>query len=429
MIPPSSFRRLPLRGRMRPVSDKSLTHRGLIFGALAAGTTQLDRPNPGRDCSATAEALRRLGASITPTGSGVSISGGIDRFRAAEEPLDLGNSGTGMRLLAGVLAGCPFSSILTGDDSLRRRPMNRIIEPLRAMGATIDAEPGGRAPLRIRGGELNGIDYQPPMASAQVKSAVLLAGLLAARAPVTVREPVPTRDHTERMLRFHGASIENEPGCCRLEHNLRERSLQPGNWTVPGDPSAAAFFAVGAALAEGSDLIIEQVGLNPTRTGAFDVLKRMGARIEIDADPPAGPEPVGRVHVRGGALRAAETLPEDLPRLVDEIPVLALAAALAEGMSVFRGLDELRHKESDRIESTLDLLHALGARAEVDGDTLRVHGGRSLSGGAILTRGDHRIAMTAYIAQGLVEGPVEIDDPGMIATSDPTFHDTLERLR
>lgn len=425
--------RMPLRGRVRPVSDKSLTHRGLILGALAQGTTRLGQPNPGRDCDATALALGRLGVDVQRDGAAWILRGGVSEWREPEDVLDLGNSGTGLRLLAGALSGFSFLSVLTGDASLRERPMERILTPLRSMGATLESRCGGRAPLVVRGGDLHGFDYEPPVASAQVKSAVLLAALSGARASVRVREAAPTRDHTETLLWYLGADFRREGEWLVVRRNVHEHALHARSWNVPGDPSAAAFFLVGAALAPGSDLLITDLGLNPTRLGAFDVLRRMGAALEVEAEVPAagqeGPEPVGTVRVRGGELRATVVEPAEVPRLIDEIPVLALAAALAQGTSEFRGIGELRHKESDRVRSTIEMLHTLGARAEAEGDTLRVHGSPRLHGGRVCTRGDHRIAMSAFIAQGLVEETVEVDEVEMIATSDPTFLETLGRVR
>jgi 3-phosphoshikimate 1-carboxyvinyltransferase len=406
------------------VSDKSLTHRGVLLGLVGEGRTVLRDPNPGADCRATLRAAALLGARVDEAPDAWTIEGGV--VREADQVLDLGNSGTGIRLLAGLLAGYPFLSVLTGDASLRRRPMARIIEPLTAMGARVDAREGGRAPLVVRGGDLRGIDFESPVSSAQVKSAVLLAGLRLSDGCVRLKESPPSRDHTERLLRWSGVPLRREDDWLVLEAGARPR---PGEWRVPGDVSAAAFLLVGAAITPGSRVEVEHVGLNPTRTGALDVLRRMGARITVEAAADPGPEPVGSVTVEHGPLHGVEVGGEEIPRLIDEIPILAVAAAFAEGETCFRDVGELRVKESDRIRTTCDLVRALGAEVEEGESSIVVRGGGHLRGGLVAARGDHRIAMSAHIAACAAEGSVTVDSEEMIATSDPGFLARLRALR
>ncbi|MCA9755057.1 MAG: 3-phosphoshikimate 1-carboxyvinyltransferase [Candidatus Eisenbacteria bacterium] len=424
-----------LRGTIRVVPDKSLTHRGAIFGAITRGRTVLTRPNPGADCQATLRAVAALGARVVEANEQRWVLESDGVLSEPTQVLDLGNSGTGIRLLAGLVSGLPGLTVLTGDDSLCRRPMARIADPLRSMGARISTREGGRAPLAIEGGALHGVDYRSPVASAQVKSALLLAGLSLREGQITLEEPERSRDHTERLLRFYGVPLE--VGETRV--TLRASSdlgpagaagtnLSARSWLVPGDISAAAFFLVGAALAPGSELVIDDVGLNPTRTGAIDVLRRMGAGLEIETTSEE-PEPIGRLVVRSSELRATIVEPGEIPRLVDEVPILALAAARAEGTTEFRGAQELRHKESDRVRTTLELLRVLGVQAEESEGVLRVHGRgpkATFSGGAIRADGDHRIAMTGLIASLLTDEPLAVDSRDMIATSDPGFEATLQ---
>lgn len=419
-----------LRGRAGVIPDKSLTHRGLLIGALSEGETEVRRPNPGRDCLATASALRALGVEIAGDDDCWRVRGGASTFRAPAGEIDLENAGTGLRLLAGLVAGFSFECVLTGDESLRRRPMERIAAPLRRMGAEVELRDGAFAPVRLRGGELTGIDHRPEVASAQVKSAVLLAGLSAREGETRVFEIRPTRDHTERLLRFHGLQILQGDGWSGVPARGRER-LQARGWTVPGDVSAAVFFLVGALIGPGSEIALENVGVNPTRTGALDVLRRMGARIEVEPENSGddSPEPVAIVRARTSALRGTVVESHEIPRLIDEVPVLAVAAATAEGPTEFQGVGELRVKESDRLESTAEMIRALGGRAEVEADRLRVLGGGALRGGRVRAHHDHRIAMAAWIAGAASADPVEVDDLSMIATSDPYFEETWRRLR
>lgn len=415
-----------LRGRIEVVSDKSITHRGVLFGALSSGKTVLERPNPGADCRATLAAAATLGARVHEEPERWTIEGGTSLLREPEQVLDLGNSGTGMRLLTGLLAGIDGISVLTGDDSLRRRPMRRVIDPLALLGVRIDARQGGKAPLVVHGGSLRVAPQVIPVASAQVKSALLLAGTWFREGALELDEPVPSRDHTERLLQFLGATCERRGARIRL---VAPVELSARSFRVPGDPSAAAFFAVAATIVPGSHIRIENVGTNPTRTGALAVLSRMGAKLSVHENTVlAGPEPMGTIEVESAELVGTEVHGSEIPTLVDEIPVLAVAAAMARGETVFHDIAELRVKESDRIRTTAEMLRALGAFVDEGPDWMRVVGTGSLHGGRVATERDHRIAMSARVASLVAEGSVEIDDVEMVATSDPGFFDTLAFL-
>jgi len=419
-------RNTPLRGRVRVVSDKSLTHRGLLLGAFADGVTVLEQPNRGADCRATLRAVRALGAEVEERPEAWIVQGGRERLREPADVLDLENSGTGMRLLCGLTAGVPGLSILTGDASLRRRPMRRVIEPLTRMGARIESRQGGFAPLAICGGApLAPISWTPEVASAQIKSAILLAGLFVDEGTVRVAEPMKTRDHTERLLEFLGASVTREDEVVALVAPTR---LRARSWRVPADPSAAAFFVAAATLVEGSEIVLEEVDFNPTRTGALAVLERMGAQITRRPGSAPGPEPCGDLEVVHAPLRATVVEAHEVPSLLDEIPILAVCAALARGTTRFEGIGDLRHKESDRIESVAALLTALGVEVETGDDWLAVQGSGSLAGGKVRSHGDHRIAMSALVAGLVSESPVELDEVAMIETSDPHFLENLARL-
>ncbi len=408
-----------LTGRLRVPGDKSISHRALILGAVAEGDTAIRGFLEGADCLATLRALRAMGVAIEgPRAGRVTIRGvGLHGLHAPADPLDLGNSGTSMRLLAGLLAGQPFPVVLTGDASLSRRPMRRITDPLAAMGARVETAPGGTAPLRLAGGAaLHGIDYPLPVASAQVKSSVLLAGLYA-QGRTCVTEPAPTRDHTERMLAGFGYPVEVAgPRVC-LEGGGR---LQGREIDVPADLSSAAFFLVGASIAEGSDLLLEHVGVNPTRAGVIEILRRMGADIEILNPRRAGGEPLADLRVRGAPLRGIRIPPELVPLAIDEFPALFVAAACAEGETVLTGAAELRVKESDRIQVMVDGLQALGVEARPTADGVIIRGG-ALRGGAVDGRGDHRIAMAFAIAGLRARAPVSVSDVRNVETSFPGF--------
>ncbi len=411
----------PLRGELRVPGDKSISHRALLLAALADGVSSLSGLSDGADVAATATAVADLGAAVDHSGEVVRVRGG--ELREPPGPIDVGNSGTSIRLLAGIAAGCPFTTILAGDASVNQRPMGRISEPLRLMGADVQGPDGGcRAPLRITGGGLRGITWQPPVASAQVKGAVLLAGLFADGETV-VREPVPTRAHTEEMLAAFGADVRVTGG----EVAVRASRPAPFDLAVPGDPSSAAFWMVGAALVPGSEVTVQDVYQGQGRDGYLRVLRRMGADLSV---LPAGDR---RVHLtcRSGPLQGVTVAASEVPDLIDEIPVLAVAAAVAAGTTRFEGAGELRHKESDRLRSVLGGLAALGAPAEVDGDTLVVHGGAQLRGGRVDAARDHRIAM-AFCVAGVAGAPGEetiIEGWRSVATSYPGFIGDLARCR
>jgi len=405
----------PLRGRVRVPGDKSISHRALILAALADGTSAVRGLSDGDDVARTRAAVGAMGATF----DGERITGGRSRLHEPADVLDMGNSGTGIRLLAGLCAGFPWLTVLTGDGSVRRRPMSRVAEPLRVMGAGVDGRDDGRfPPLAVRGGSLRGIDYDLPVPSAQVKSALLLAGL-SADGETIVRQPVVTRAHTEEMLVACGASVEvSDDG---LEVRLRPSTLQAFDLDVPGDPSQAAFWIVAACIVPGSDVIVDDVYTGPARGGFLDVLRRMGADVE-------------RVEEASFRARYSPDLHgtsvggDEIADVIDEIPVLAMAAAVADGETVFADAGELRLKESDRIVSIAAALAALGARIETGDNGFVVHGPGRLLGGRARSSGDHRIAMALAVAGLAAEGTTVIDDWDAVATSYPGFETDLEHL-
>ncbi len=408
-----------LSGRIRVPGDKSISHRSIMLGSLAEGTTEVEGFLEGEDALATLQAFRDMGVVIEgPHHGRVTIHGvGLHGLRAPAGPLYMGNSGTSMRLLSGLLAAQPFDTTLTGDASLSKRPMNRVAKPLREMGAVIETGPEGRPPLTIKGGQrLTGMAYEMPMASAQVKSCLLLAGLYAAGS-TSVTEPAPTRDHTERMLRGFGypVSVEGSTASVESGHKLSATRIE-----VPADISSAAFFLVAASIAEGSELVLEHVGINPTRTGVIDILKLMGGDITLENQREVGGEPVADIRVRAAKLKGID-IPEDLvPLAIDEFPVLFVAAACAEGRTVLRGAEELRVKESDRIQVMADGLIALGVKAEPTPDGIIIEGG-AIGGGEVWAHGDHRIAMSFSVASLRASAPIRIHDCANVATSFPNF--------
>lgn len=417
-----SFRVQPggtLRGEARVPGDKSISHRSIMLGALADGTTRVTGFLVAEDCLATMNAFRAMGVDIDgPENGQVSIRGvGLHGLQAPKEPLYLGNSGTSMRLLCGLLAGQRFDTVLTGDASLSRRPMKRVTEPLRTMGAVVETTEAGTAPLRIKGtGGLRGIHYDMPIASAQVKSCLLLAGLYA-DGQTCVREPAPTRDHTERMLAGFSYPVDRtgDTVCIRSGGKLVARDID-----VPSDISSAAFFMVGAAVGEGADVTLKHVGVNPTRTGVLDILRLMGANVEVLNAREIGGEPVADIRIRSSRLRGIDIPEELVPLAIDEFPVLFVAAACAEGETRLTGAEELRVKESDRIQVMADGLKALGIDAQPTPDGMVVRGGK-LSGGRVDSHGDHRIAMAFSIAALRAGGPIEIGDCANVNTSFPSF--------
>lgn len=406
----------PLRGTLRVPGDKSIAHRALILGTLAKGHFHLRNMPSGKDVISTRLCLEALGARIREKGECVDVDGlGLEGLRAPAGELDCGNSGTTMRLLAGVLAGQPFESVLTGDESLSRRPMLRVAEPLERMGAKLSLGEGGRPPLRVKGRRpLKSIRWKMTVPSAQVKSAVLLAGLFA-EGKTTVQDPFGTRDHTERMLDFLG---KGGP------------ALRSGkSLTLPGDISTASFYAAAAATIPGSEITIKRVALNPTRMGFFEALKAMGAQVEIFQGGINGGEPVGDIAVAYAPLRGAKIAAEKIPSLIDEVPLLAVVACVAEGETRIDGLAELRLKESDRLAGTAAGLKALGADVSVDKDSLTIHGPCLLKGAGVDALGDHRLAMTFAVAGLAASGETEIVGGESVEVSHPAFFDDLERLR
>jgi 3-phosphoshikimate 1-carboxyvinyltransferase len=407
-------------GELAVPGDKSLSHRALILGALAEGRSEIRGLLRGEDCLATLAILRALGVRIEDEGGVLQVEGrGPEALTEPQDVLDAGNSGTALRLLAGVLAGRPFLSLLTGDASLRRRPMRRVAEPLRAMGATILSRRGDHAPLAVRGAALRGLTWRSPVASAQVKSAILLAGLQAT-GTTSVTEPVRSRDHTERMLAGFGAACRVEGATVSL---AGPATLSATAVAVPGDLSSAAFFLAAAAAQPGAELLVRGVGVNPTRTGLLDALGRMGAEIARERTATSAGEPVADLRVRGARLHGVRVPPEEVPRLVDEVPILAVAAAMAEGRTVVEGAGELRVKEVDRLAALAGELAALGVAVSVDGDALVVDGGagRPLRPASVQSRGDHRMAMSLAVAALFAEGESTIRDVACVDTSFPGF--------
>lgn len=421
-----------LSGRLTVAGDKSISHRALMFGALAVGRTEITGLLEGEDVLRTAAAMRALGATVERLGEGHwQVAGrGVGGLTEPADVLDMGNSGTAARLICGLIAGHPIFAVLTGDASLRSRPMKRVMDPLAGSGARFTGRAGGRLPLAIQGAaEPLPLDYRLPMASAQVKSAVMLAGLCA-RGTTRVIEPEATRDHTENMLRHFGATVRvAAQGHGRVIELEGQPELTAAPVAVPGDPSSAAFPVVAALLVPGSEVTVRHVGLNPLRAGLFTTLREMGADLTVSDARTEGGEPVGDITARFGALRAVDVPPERVPSMVDEYPVLAAAAACAQGLSRFRGLAELRVKESDRVAATAALLQANGVRVEIEGDDLLVHGNGAPppGGGAVVTHMDHRIAMSALVLGLATRDPVAVDDSSFIDTSFPGFADLINR--
>jgi 3-phosphoshikimate 1-carboxyvinyltransferase len=419
-----------VRGRVRPPGDKSISHRYALFAAIADGTSTLSGYSTGGDCASTIACLRALGVAVEQTGRNgaglqLRVSGrGLRGFTPPAAPLDAGNSGSTMRMLSGVLAAQPFATSITGDDSLRRRPMRRIIVPLERMGARVEST-DGRPPLTIHGAaRLGAIDFATEVPSAQVKSAVLLAGLHA-DGRTSVTETVLTRDHTERGLKAFGVAVERDGLTVAIRGGQRPHAA---TLEVPGDISSAAFWMVAAASLPGSEIVIEGVGLNPTRTGIIDILRRMGATIDVDAGPPTEAEPMGRIVVRHGGLAAAEITPDEVPGVIDELPVLGALATHGGELRV-TGAQELRVKESDRISALADGFRRMGADIDEQPDGFHVRGRTRLRGGEVDARNDHRLAMAFAIAALGASGPTTIHDAGAAAVSYPEFFSVLESLR
>lgn len=411
-------------GQIKIPGDKSISHRALIFGALANGTSQVSGLLESGDVHSTEACLRSLGVHFERTGKKVIVHGkGLHGLQAPAQILDCGNSGTTTRTLMGLLAGQKFDSTLTGDASIQKRPMKRAAEPLRKMGARIDLTRDEFAPLTIHGTRLKGIEYELKIASAQVKTALLLAGLYA-DGETTLKGKIGSRDHTERMLPYYGVKLQTSPEYIKI---TRHETLLPKDIRVPGDPSSAAFWIAAAALVPHSVLEIQGVSLNPTRTGFIEVMKRMGLQIEIE-ETERDPEPIGNLLVRSSSLRGTRVTKDEIPTLIDEIPLLSVVASQAEGQTIVHGAEELRVKESDRLEALAINLRAMGVQIETFEDGFSVEGPQSLEGAKIQTFEDHRIAMSFSIASLIAQGETVIDLPECVGISYPNFYDTLNAV-
>ena len=412
-----------LRGDVTPPGDKSISHRAAIFNAIADGEARVENYGTGADLASTLRVLRRLGTQIERHDDGAfTVRGGV--LTEPSDILNTGNSGTTTRLMAGVLAGQPFMSVMTGDRSIRSRPMARIVDPLRLMGAEVDGRGGGRlAPLTFRGGSLHGIEYRMPVASAQVKSALLLAGLFA-DGETTLEQPAVSRDHTELMFRSMGVEVIEDG----LTVRVRPGRLSAMGVTVPADISSAAYWLVAGVCHPDAEVRVRNVGVNPTRTGILDALAMMGADVSVENERTEGGELVADLVARSSSLRATEIGGDLIPRLVDEVPVLALAACFAEGTTVIRDASELRIKESDRLMASRVELSRSGAQVEELDDGLRITGGRAMHGATHRTYADHRIAMTMGVAGLLAAGVTTIQSAQTASVSYPTFWDDLDSL-
>ncbi|MDE3017884.1 MAG: 3-phosphoshikimate 1-carboxyvinyltransferase [Nitrospirota bacterium] len=418
----------PLRGTLTVPGDKSITHRALILSSLAEGDSLITKYCRGEDCLNTMRALQALGIPIQEQPDRLLVSGkGLWGLSEPSQPIDCGNSGTGIRLLAGLLAGQDFFTVLTGDESIRRRPMGRVVKPLRAMGATIAGRKGGElAPLAITGSRLRGIAYQSPVASAQVKSSLLLAGLFA-EGQTSITEPRRSRDHTERLFRFFGIPIQERGQALALDGRPASGWQGVTELPVAGDFSAAAFFLVGASLVPGSDVTISGVGVNPTRIGLLTILNEMGADIQVLNPREEAGEPIADLRVRAASLRGVTIGEAQIPQTIDEFPVLCVAAAYAKGATVISGAGELRVKESDRIATMASELRKMGATITETQDGMIIEGaaGRPFTGASCHSHGDHRVAMSMAVAGLVADGPSQIDETVCIETSFPGFERTL----
>jgi 3-phosphoshikimate 1-carboxyvinyltransferase len=406
-----------------PPPDKAITQRALLLSAIAEGATRITNPSICADTAAAISCLKQLGVGIVSSKNAVTVKGaGLRGLKKPARPLSAGESATAMRLLAGLLAGQEFDSVITGTGSLLNRPMQRVTSPLSAMGARITSR-GGRPPLRIRGSGLTGANHHPEISSAQIKSALLLAGLYA-EGPTSITEHFRTRDHTERLLKLLGAQISTDG----LNTYLKPGRLTAGDIKISGDISSAAPFITAACLLPGFKLTIKNVGLNPGRMGLITSLKAMGARI-IVKPAAAAPEPCGEIVVSGSALKGIRIRPDEIPAMIDELPLLALAASRAQGATVINGAGELRHKESDRLASTIALLKALGLEAKAGSDKIVIKGAQSIAGGKpVNTRGDHRIAMAAAVGALFAAKPVRISDPACVKKSYPAFFEDFKKV-
>lgn len=415
-----------LKGTCSIPGDKSISHRSIIFSSLAKGTTTITNFLPGEDCQLTIEAFRQLGVEIDQQDTNVTIkSQGYKKFTDPKKPIYLGNSGTGARLLIGLFAGLPIFTVLHGDQYLTERPMDRVVNPARQMGAVVSGrEYGKKLPIAIQGQTLSGIDYTLPIKSAQVKSAVLLGGLFADGETV-VHEETKTRDHTEKMMETFGANVQIHENTIAVTKSSLET---PGNIQIPGDISSAAFILSAGAIVPDSTIKLTSIGLNETRTGILDVLKQMGAQIEITYSNVDNGEPFGDIEINFSELVGTTIDDELIPRLIDEIPIIALVATQAKGKTVIRNAEELRVKETDRIKAVVEVLQTLGAHIKETSDGMIIHGKTTLTGGNISAYGDHRMAMMAVVASFITDAPVTIDDISSIDISFPTFFEHINKL-
>lgn len=416
----------PLQGQLNIPGDKSISHRAIMIGALSVGTTKVTNFLDGEDCLRTIKIFEQMGVSITQEGTNVTVqSNGYDGLIEPTEPLYFGNSGTTARLMLGILSGLPFHTVMHGDPHLTIRPMDRVVTPLRQMGAMIDGrEKGLYLPVAVRGGKLTGMRYEIPVKSAQVKSAILFAGLFA-QGNTTVVELAKTRDHTENVLQAAGAELDIHENEITIKQT---KGLQALDIIVPGDISSAAFFLVAGAIVPNSKIVLNNVGLNETRTGILDVMKKMGANISKKNVRESGGELIGDLIVKTSELTATTISGEIMPRLIDEIPIIALLATQANGTTVIKDAEELRVKETDRIKAVVEVLSTLGANIEEINDGIVIHGKTSLLGGDIKGYSDHRMAMMGVIASFICSKTVTIDDISSIAVSYPTFFDDIKKL-
>ncbi|HEX6593465.1 MAG TPA: 3-phosphoshikimate 1-carboxyvinyltransferase [Bacillota bacterium] len=416
----------PLRGTIEVPGDKSMSHRSIMFGSLAEGTTTIANFSDGEDCLRTIAAFKQLGISIERQGSDVKVYGkGIQQLQEPTQPIYFGNSGTTARLMIGLLAGLPLFSTVYGDPSLSKRPMRRVIDPLQKMGAIIYGRNNGEyLPIAIKGTKLTGIHYKLPVKSAQVKSALLLAGLLA-RGHMSIVEKSPTRDHTEKMLQAFGVNINVHEQTIHMEGNQK---LSATTIYIPGDISSAAFFLVAAAIVPGSNITLKNIHLNDTRTGIVDVLLEMGAKLTIENKQAKNGEQFGDVHISSHPLRGITIEGDLIPRLIDEIPIIALLATQAEGTTIIKDAEELKVKETDRLHAVVTVLKNLGADIKATNDGMVIRGKTSLHGGEVSAYHDHRMAMMAAIASLITDGDVFIDDLSSINISYPTFFKDLQEL-
>lgn len=416
-----------LSGEIHIPGDKSISHRSIMFGSIAKGKTVVKNFLAGEDCLSTIACFRKLGVKIEHENQTVIIHGeGMDALKEPEEVLDVGNSGTTIRLIMGILSGRPFHSVLIGDSSIGKRPMTRVVGPLKEMGAKIEGRQSGEfTPLSVTGGELESITYTLPVASAQVKSAIILAGLQA-KGTTKIIEPEKTRDHTERMIHAFSGKVSNDNGMISVEGG---QSFKATNLIVPGDISSAAFFLAAGAIVPNSKIVLKNVGLNPTRTGIIDVLKEMGAKMTIEPYESNGhEEPAGDIFIETSELKGVTIDGEMIPRLIDEIPIIALLSTQATGKTIIKDAQELKVKETNRIDTVVNELKKLGANIEATDDGMIIEGQTSLSGGTVESYGDHRIGMMLSIASLISDGDIELHQPDAIAVSYPSFFDHIDHL-